>query len=157
MYKKKSLLIFILSALTVLIVSVLACNLSNPKRVTSESNKDKDVTVTLVLDLGGANDQSFNESALTGAERAALENNINLQFLESKQEADYASNIETAIDLDSDLIIGVGFNLTNAIKDAAANYPDQKFAIIDGAFDKDIPLNVKPLLFIVSPSIIIIT
>lgn len=147
MYKKKSLLIFILSALTVLIVSVLACNLSNPKRVSSESNKDKDVTVTLVLDLGGANDQSFNESALAGAERAALENNINLQFLESKQEADYASNIETAIDLESDLIIGVGFNLTNAIKDAAANYPDQKFAIIDGSFDEDIPLNVKPLLF----------
>lgn len=117
------------------------------KNSTTQGNKQEDPTVvTLVLDLGGVNDQSFNQSAFEGAERVALSHNIDLKFLESTKEADYATNIETAVDMDSDLIIGVGFNLTEPIKEAAKNYPHQQFAIVDGSFDT-IPENVKPLLF----------
>ena len=69
-----------------------------------------------------------------------------MKYLESTTDADYAQNIETAIDMDSDLIIGIGFNLSQAIEDAANNYPDQQFAIVDGSFE-EIPDNVTPILF----------
>ena len=42
--------------------------------------------------------------------------------------------------------IGVGFKLTDAIKEASENYPEQQFAIIDGSYE-DIPSNVQCILF----------
>ncbi len=55
-------------------------------------------------------------------------------------------NIETAIDQESDLVIGVGFQMGDAIKEAAEVYPEQNFAIIDSTYD-EIPENVQPILF----------
>ena len=42
--------------------------------------------------------------------------------------SDYEANVETAIDQDSDLVIGIGigFQMDSAIKNAAGNYPEQK-------------------------------
>lgn len=113
---------------------------------TKKANSNNDVLVTLILDRGGVNDGSFNQSAWTGAQNAEKELGIEVKYLESSTEADYASNIETAIDMESDLVIGVGFNLSQAIEQAAINYPEQKFAIIDGSFEKT-PDNVTSVLF----------
>lgn len=112
----------------------------------SKTSANKDVLVTLVLDKGGINDGSFNESAWNGAEKASKELGVEVKYLESNTDADYIQNIETAIDMESDLVIGVGFNLSNAIEEAAKNYPEQKFAIIDGDYEY-IPKNVTPILF----------
>ena len=73
--------------------------------------------------------------------QASKELGIEVKYLESNTDADYVQNIETAIDLESDLIIGVGFNLSKAIEDAAKSYPNQQFAIVDGSFE-EIPSNV---------------
>jgi basic membrane protein A len=54
--------------------------------------------------------------------------------------------VETAIDDEADLIIGVGFKLTDTIEEASKNYPNQKFAIIDGNYE-EIPSNVQSILF----------
>ena len=102
--------------------------------------------VTLVMDEGGVNDQSFNQSAWEGALRAEEKYNVDVHYIESNQEGDYMPNIENAIDLDSDLVVGVGFKITDAIKDAAESYPEQKFAIIDGTYD-EIPSNVQSIMF----------
>ncbi len=40
--------------------------------------------------------------------------------------SDYKANVETAIDEDSDLVIGIDFRMDSAIKNAAGNYPEQK-------------------------------
>lgn len=111
-----------------------------------EEVKDDDIKVTLVLTEGGVNDQSFNQSAWEGAEEAAKEYGVEISYLECKQKSEYASNIEIAVDNDSDLVIGVGYEMTDAIKNAAEDYPEQKFAIIDGSY-KDTPNNVKSILF----------
>ena len=103
--------------------------------------------VALILSQGGVNDQSFNQSAWKGAVVAEKKYGINAMYYEAKQESDFATNIEAAIDQESDLIIGVGFQLTDAIGRAAKAYPEQKFAIIDGSFGEDIPENVVPILF----------
>ena len=108
--------------------------------------EDDKIKVTLVLDEGGVNDQSFNQSAWEGALKAKDAYRVEVNYMEAKQESDYATNIETAIDNESDLVIGVGFKIADAIKEASENYPEQQFAIIDGTYD-EIPENVQPILF----------
>lgn len=136
MKKFKTLLLSLIVILS--IFTAIGCS---PKVV--EDNKIK---VTLILDEGGVNDESFNQSAWQGAQKAQDEYNIKANYIESKQESDYKTNIETAIDQGNDLIIGVGFKLSDAIKEAAINYPEQKFAIIDGSYD-EIPKNLRSILF----------
>ena len=112
-----------------------------------KSTDDVDKTkVTLVLSTGGVNDQSFNQSAWEGAKEAEKELGVEVSYLESKSDSEYIQNIETAIDNDSDLVIGVGFQMGDAIKEVAEAYPEQNFAIIDSTYE-EIPENVRPILF----------
>ncbi len=125
------------------LVTTILMGCSSEKGTENENNKLK---ITLVLDRGGVNDQSFNQSAWEGAQSAKEKYDVEVAYLESNQESEYKTNIEEAVDKGSDLIIGVGFNLTDAIGEAAKNYPDKNFAIIDGNYD-EIPSNVRPILF----------
>ena len=87
--------------------------------------------IGLVLSTGGINDQSFNQSAWEyGALKAKEELGVEVTYLESHSDADYIQNIETAVE-DNDLVIGVGFQLGDAIKEAAKVYPDKQFVTID--------------------------
>ena len=116
MFKKIKLLLL---AGVISIVSV-GCSSKAKEEVVEVDDITK---ITLVLDEGGVNDQSFNQSAWEGALKAKEELGVEVSYIEAKQESDYATNIETAIDQESDLIIGVGFKLADAIREAAENYP----------------------------------
>lgn len=141
MLKKKIKMLALSTVITIGSFGLIACSNTKTDKV------DESFKVTLVLDEGGVNDQSFNESAYKGALEAKDEYGVDVTYLESNNEADYITNIETAIDNDSDLVIGVGFKILDAIKESANNYPDQKFAIVDGSFEDEIPSNVVPILF----------
>ena len=112
----------------------------------TKASDDEKVKITLILDEGGVNDQSFNQSAWEGALEAKEQYGVEINYIEAKQESDYATNIDMAIDQDADLVIGVGFKLTDTIEEAAKTYPESKFAIIDGTYE-DIPENIMPILF----------
>ena len=58
----------------------------------------------------------------------------------------YATNIDTFVDNDFDLVIGVGYMLADAISNAADTYPDKKFALIDEVIASPKP-NVACLTF----------
>uniref|UniRef100_UPI00260D5D2E BMP family ABC transporter substrate-binding protein n=1 Tax=Oceanispirochaeta sp. TaxID=2035350 RepID=UPI00260D5D2E len=103
-------------------------------------------SVTMVTDVGGVNDQSFNQSAWEGLQRAGNELNLDVSYKESKQNADYMPNMESALDDGNDLIWGIGFMMADAIMEAAQNNPDQKYAIIDSAFE-DSPPNLVGVVF----------
>ena len=118
----KALLLSLSLALT---VNLMGCSKDNVK------TEDKTKKITLVLSTGGVNDQSFNQSAWEGALKASEELGVEVSYLESNSDADYMQNIETAIDQDSDLVVGVGFQVGDAIKEAAKAYPDQQFVTID--------------------------
>lgn len=135
--KKLSKILLLSSILTLMI----GC--ANTEKANVEEDKLK---VSLILDEGGVNDASFNESAWGGALAAKEKYGVEVNYIEAKQESDYASNIESAIDQEADLIIGVGFKLANTIEEAAKLYPEQKFAAIDCAYE-NIPSNVQPILF----------
>ncbi len=111
-----------------------------------EGDKTTQLKMGMITDLGGVNDQAFNQSAWEGMELAKKDLGIEVGYLESNTDADYEPNIETMVDNDNDVIIGVGFKMDNAIKEAAENYPEQQFAIIDYAYNPEIP-NVTGILF----------
>lgn len=106
----------------------------------------KDIKVGLVTDVGGVNDGSFNQSAWTGLQKAGTDLGIEVNYLESKTDADYAPNIQNFLDEDYDLIICVGYMLADATREAATANPDQKFAIIDDSSNSDLA-NVTCLMF----------
>lgn len=112
----------------------------------ADNGADKVLRVGLVTDVGGVNDGSFNQSAWEGLKRAEAEFGIEVKYLESKGDADYAPNIEAFIDEEYDLIISVGYMLASATMEAAQNNPDQKFAIVDDATCAELP-NVTCLMF----------
>ena len=117
---------------------------------TEKVDVEEKYKVGLVLSVGGVNDESFNQSAWEGALRAEEEyENVEVTYLESNGEADYTPNIETLIDMDMDLIVGVGFQVADSVKEAAETYPNQTFAMIDSSYDEgeEIPSNVRPILF----------
>ena len=104
------------------------------------------IKVGMVTDVGGVNDKSFNQTSWEGLQALNAEYpNIEVNYLESKTDADYQSNIETFMDEGYDLIICVGYMLADATREAAEANPDQKFAIIDDA-TIDLP-NVACLMF----------
>lgn len=105
-----------------------------------------DLKVGLVTDLGGVEDQSFNQSAWEGLQRAAADFGVEVNYLSSSTDADYAPNLETFVDEEYDLIISVGFLLADATRAAAEANPDVSFAIIDDTTCADLP-NVTCMTF----------
>ena len=102
------------------------------------------VKIGMVTDVGGVNDKSFNQTSWEGLQ--ALDPEVfEVNYLESKTDADYQTNINTFIDEEYDLIICVGYMLADATREAAEANPDQLFAIIDDS-SIDLP-NVACLMF----------
>ncbi|MFT9487471.1 MAG: BMP family protein [Tepidibacillus sp.] len=107
---------------------------------------EKQLKVAMVTDVGGVNDQSFNQSAWEGLQRAEQELGIKASYKESKQDADYAPNMEQLLDEENDLIWGIGFKMGDTILAEAQKNPDQKYAIIDYAYDQT-PENLVGVVF----------
>ena len=115
--------------------------------ISTNTNKAEDKTkVALVLSVGGVNDESFNQGAWEGALKASEELDVDVSYLESNSDADYIQNIETAIDQENDLIVGVGFQVGSAIKEAALAYPEQSFAAIDSTYEEELD-NLRSITF----------
>ncbi|MBK9323158.1 MAG: BMP family ABC transporter substrate-binding protein [Bdellovibrionaceae bacterium] len=100
--------------------------------------------VGLVLDKGGKDDKSFNSAAYAGATKAEKELKIELKYVEAS-DVTALENLHRAFARKKfDLIIGIGFAQTEAIKKISAQHPDVKFALVDGEVAAP---NVRSLLF----------
>ena len=95
--------------------------------------------VCQVTDTGGIDDKSFNQTAWKGVEDAVDEFGIRANYLESQEAADYETNINAFRQEGCDLIVTVGFLIADATQAAAEANPDQKFSIVDFAYDPAIP------------------
>ena len=100
----------------------------------------------MVTDVGGIDDKSFNATSWHGMELAEQELGIEVAYLESQQQTDYAVNITQFLDQDYDVIITVGFLLGEDTATFAEQNPDTSFAIVDYAYDPSID-NVLGLTF----------
>jgi basic membrane protein A len=100
--------------------------------------------VGMVFDVGGKGDQSFNDSAYRGLQWASKLGVSHVE-IEPGADADRETGLRMIASQGFDLVIGVGFLFTDAIKAVADEFPKTKFAIIDG-FIPDKP-NVSSMLF----------
>src|SRR6266702_7293748 len=114
------------------------------------------VTVGIGTDVDGLNDGGFNQFSHAGYEQARAQYGFPDVVIQSQviSDAEYTKNI-TAAAQQADMVIGVGFLMQNAIYTVAKQYPNKKFALIDGCAtnpsDKtgacqSLP-NVAPLFF----------
>jgi basic membrane protein A len=108
-----------------------------------------DIKVGMAYDVGGRGDQSFNDSAAAGMDKATAE--FGMTSDESEAENGEAENareerLRTFADNGFDPIIAVGFAYAPALTKVAEEYPDVHFAIIDDSSLADVP-NVASLVF----------
>ena len=103
-----------------------------------KASGEKKKKLTMVTDTGGVNDQSFNQSAWEGMTELKDKNGWDVSYLESKQDSDYATNLDKAVDAESDLVWGVGFAMADATLKAAKDNPNTQFAIIDNGNDSQV-------------------
>jgi basic membrane protein A len=125
------------------VVLTPACNLS--KASTDDKSK---IHVGIVFDIGGKDDRSFNASAWEGVKRAAKDYPIVLRDVEPGDPTSIEPAMRAFAERGYDLIIGVGFAQAPIMQDVSKDYPNLKFAIIDGAVPKEEERpNVAYLLF----------
>lgn len=140
---KKKILSLVLTG--TLMTGLVGCVSKGEEKEITEVNEDK-VKITLVTDVAGVNDLSFNQSAWEGAKKAKEELGVEVSFIEPKQESDYLQSIETAVDNGSDLVVGVGFNLADDMLEASKAFPDTKFLMVDATYD-EIPKNMTTITY----------
>ena len=116
----------------------LAATLLATSTLTGFGAAATEFTACEVTDTGGIDDNSFNQTAWKGVQDAQAKLGIKGRYLESQAETDYTANINSLIG-QCDLIITVGFLLGDATKAAAEANPNQKFSIVDYAYDPVLP------------------
>ena len=107
------------------------------------------VRVGMVFDVGGKGDKSFNDSAYRGLLNAADAFGIEHTEFEPGQDADRETGLRKLAQAEYDLIVGVGFLFSDAMRKVARDYPDVSFACVD--FDlrpgEELPDNLAGLRF----------
>ena len=103
----------------------------------------------MVSDSGGFDDKSFNQTSYKGLTDAKTQLGIETGQVESSSAADFAKNIQSMVDAKCNMIVTVGFLLSDDTLAAAKAHPDIKFAIVDNNDPKTYPAvtNLKPLVF----------
>jgi basic membrane protein A len=105
--------------------------------------------VALVTDIGGLNDKGFNALAYKGLKQAQSKLGIEGRVFISKSAADYIPNLSTGATQGYDLVIAVGFLMSDSTAAVAKRFPKTKFAIVDvsAPFMKGKPKNVRGIVF----------
>ncbi len=104
--------------------------------------------VGLAYDVGGRGDQSFNDSAARGLDKAKTELGLETKELEANNgetDAQKEERLRLLANGGYSPVLAVGFAYAGPLKKVAAEFPDTKFAIVDD--DSIKAPNVTPLVF----------
>ncbi|MFG2279031.1 BMP family protein [Streptomyces asoensis] len=141
------------AAVTVAVVALAAagCGKSSTDSGTSddaESGSYSGKGIGLAYDIGGKGDQSFNDAAFAGFQKAEKEFKIGGQDIEpqdGESDADKVQRLTQLAQAGYNPVIGVGFVYAPAVKEVAAKFPKITFGIID---DEQVQAkNVADLVF----------
>jgi len=130
---------------TMIMGTMVGCGSGNK---TNEGQKAvKSFSVAMVTDTGGISDQSFNQSSWEGLQGFEKNTGAKVSYLESKQETDYATNLDKVVDADNNLIWGIGFAMADSVLNSAKANKDVKYAIVDNSYGDETPDNVTGVMF----------
>ena len=131
----------ILLVLTLSILFLVSCGKKEaPAETAKEETKTEEkagansnMKVAIVYSTGGLGDESFNDAARRGLDKAKAELGITFDEYEPKDPNTEAENKlrEFAESGEYSLIIATGFSMKDALLNVAKDFPDQKFGIID--------------------------
>ncbi|WHY69059.1 BMP family ABC transporter substrate-binding protein [Neobacillus sp. SuZ13] len=129
-----------------------ACGKSDDNKgndTTKGGENGKGFSVGMVTDIGGVDDKSFNQSSWEGLEKFGKENGLTkgkggYDYLASKSDADYTTNLNTLVRQGFDLVYAIGFLMPASLEEIANQQKDSKFAIVDA--EVKLP-NVASILF----------
>lgn len=114
-------------------------------------SKNSDATtinpkICLILDKGGKDDKSFNQSAYEGFIKAQKELKISKdsKFVTVREDAQSQQFVRSFSSGECGLIIAVGFNNSNSVGKVAKNYPKQNYVLIDSTLDEP---NIRSISF----------
>jgi len=114
--------------------------------IPSESGPAATGDKACVIIQGNIADRGFNQSAWEGAQSGGEAVGLEAQYIATSQESEHQPAIAAYLDQPCQIIVTVSFALTDATAAAAAENPDQQFAIVDVAYTPPIP-NVRGLVF----------
>lgn len=106
-----------------------------------------DVKVGMAFDVGGRGDQSFNDSAAKGLDKAACELGFEVKDAEAQDgepESAREERLQQLVDAGYNPVVAVGFAYSASVGKIAKANPDVNFAIVDDAVAGD---NIANLLF----------
>ncbi len=112
-----------------LVVVAAGCGSDRPQE--GQAGSAERFRVGMVFDVGGKGDKSFNDSAYRGMLHAADEFGIDYTEFEPGQDADRETGLRKLAQAGYDVIVGVGFLFSDAIKKVAQDYPEIEFACVD--------------------------
>ena len=131
-----------------MVLSLTACGSKNNNENNTQNNTEStNYSVAMVTNVGGVNDQSFNQSAWAGLTNLKENYGVNVSYLESNQESDYPTNLDKMLDNGNDLIWSVGFAMATAAKNAAETNFDQQYGLIDETLGDETPDNLVCVTF----------
>ncbi len=104
----------------------------------------KKVRIGMVTDVGGVNDNSFNQSAWEGLKKLGNDTGAEVEYLQSQSDAEYVPNLNQFVKEKWDLTWGIGFLMGDHVKKVATENKDAKLAIIDAVVEAP---NVESVVF----------
>jgi basic membrane protein A len=104
----------------------------------------------MAYDVGGRGDQSFNDSAAAGLDKAKAEFGLETKeaaATNGEAESARAERLQQLIDAGYTNIVAVGFAYATAVGKVAKENPDVKFAIVDDASEASTGANIMNITF----------
>lgn len=134
--------------LTLLLTMVLVgslfvgCSTEEETAGGSETTEEKVYKVAIILDSTIA-DGGWGAACYNAMISAAEDTGYETQYTDGLASADFASTMRSYCDLGFDLIFAPGNQYSDSVKEVAADYPDVKFALLNGVVETD---NITSLL-----------
>ncbi len=148
----------VFALLLVLALVAAACSSSDDTTDTTADGGSEDTTTTeapkagegvevgMAFDIGGRGDQSFNDSAALGLEKAIADYGVGATELEADAGGENREeNLRLLAEAGNDILIAVGFAFAEGVTNVATDFPDTYFGIVDDG-SVDLP-NVAGLVF----------
>ena len=132
--------VFVLLIGLVLIAGVVGPGFAAPQPEVA----DEDVRIGVVFSIGGLGDESFNDAAFRGMQRAVEDFDIAFDYVEPDDVAEMEDHQRAFVEAGYDLVIAIGFLQESGLEAVAADYPDARLAIVDSVVDAP---NVASLVF----------
>ena len=123
----------------VMSLSLVACGGSKTEEKPAETEQPAeaaaDYAVAMITDYGDITDQSFNQTTYEACKEYCEANGIDFNYFKPAGDStgERVAMIEKAVDEGYNILVMPGFAFAGAVVEAAAEYPDVKFVVLDVA------------------------